>query len=286
MPRLKAGVAELEYDEFGDAADPALVLVTGLGSQLIDWPEEFCRQLAGKGFRVIRYDNRDSGLSTSLDHLPVPDLGAVLSGTQSPPYTLSDLAADTIGLLDALGIDRAHVVGASMGGMIVQTLAIEHPDRLRSVTSIMSTTGDPAVGQSRPEAAATLTTPAPPERADAIEYLVRLLRLIGSAEMTDDDLRARATAGYDRARQPAGMARQLAAVVGGSDRTAALRGVDLPTLVVHGEADPLLDVSGGRATAAAVPGAELVTVPGMGHDLPPSAWPTIVSAIARTAARS
>jgi pimeloyl-ACP methyl ester carboxylesterase len=285
MPRVKAGTVELEYDEFGDVADPALVLVMGLGAQLIDWPEEFCRQLAGVGFRVIRYDNRDSGLSTNLDHLPVPDLGAVLAGTQSPPYTLSDLAGDTVGLLDALGIDRAHVAGASMGGMIVQTLAIEHPDRLRSVTSIMSTTGDPAVGQSRPEAAAALTTPPPPGREDAIEYLVTLLRLTGSAEVTDDELRARATAGYDRARQPAGMARQLAAIVGGSDRTAALRNVTVPTLVVHGEADPLLDISGGRATAAAVPGAELLTVPGMGHDLPSSAWPAIIDAITRIAAR-
>ncbi|HWN35401.1 MAG TPA: alpha/beta hydrolase [Pseudonocardia sp.] len=284
MPRVKAGIVELEYEEFGHPTDPALVLVMGLGAQLIDWPEEFCRRLAERGLRVIRYDNRDSGLSTALDELPV--LGSPLGGQQPVPYTLSDLAADTVGLLDGLAIQRAHVVGASMGGMIVQLLALEHPERLLSVTSIMSTTGDPSVGQGTPEAIAALTTPLPADRAEAIEHLVRLLRLTGSAEVTEADLRARATAGYDRARQPAGMARQLAAIVTAGDRTAALRSVDLPALVVHGEADPLLNISGGQATARAIPGAELLTVPGMGHDLPPSSWGTIIEAIVRTAARS
>jgi len=286
MPRVKAGIVELEYEEFGDPTDPALVLVMGLGAQLIDWPEEFCRRLAERGFRVIRYDNRDSGLSTALDELPVPDLGSARGGQQSVPYTLSDLAADTVGLLDGLAIQRAHVVGASMGGMIVQLLAIEHPERLLSVTSIMSTTGDPSVGQGTPEAIAALTAAPPPDRAEAIEHLVRLLRLTGSAEVTEADLRARATAGYDRARQPDGMARQMAAIVTAGDRTAALRSVDLPALVVHGEADPLLNISGGQATARAIPGAELLTVAGMGHDLPPSSWGTIIEAIVRTAARS
>src|SRR5882757_171564 len=285
MPRVKAGVVELEYEEFGDPDAPALILVMGLGAQLIDWPEEFCRRLADRGFRVIRYDNRDSGLSTALDDLPVPDLGSVVAGLASPPYTLSDLAGDTVGLLDELGIQRAHVVGASMGGMIVQTLAIEHPERLLSVTSIMSTTGNPAVGQASPEAITALTTTPPAERAEAIEYMVRLLRLIGSAEVSDAELRARATAGIDRARQPAGVARQMAAIVAAPDRTEALGAVRTPTVVVHGEVDVLLDVSGGRATAEAIPGAELVTVPVMAHDLPPSAWDTIIDAIARTAAR-
>lgn len=286
MPRVKAGIVELEYDEFGDPDAPALILVMGLGAQLIDWPEEFCRRLADRGFRVIRYDNRDSGLSTALDDLPVPDLGSVVAGLASPPYTLSDLAGDTVGLLDELGIQRAHVVGASMGGMIVQTLAIEHPERLLSVTSIMSTTGNPGVGQASPEAITALTTSPPADRAEAIEYVVRLLRLIGSAEVSDAELRSRATAGIDRARQPAGVARQMAAIVAAPDRTEALGGVRTPTVVVHGEADLLLDVSGGRATAEAIPGAELVTVPAMGHDLPPSAWATIIDAIARTADRA
>jgi pimeloyl-ACP methyl ester carboxylesterase len=286
MPRVKAGIVELEYEEFGDPHAPALILVMGLGAQLIDWPEEFCRRLADRGFRVIRYDNRDSGLSTALDDLPVPDLGSVLAGLASPPYTLSDLAGDTVGLLDELGIQRAHVVGASMGGMIVQTLAIEHPERLMSVTSIMSTTGDPAVGQASPGAISALTTPPPVERAEAIEYMIQWLRVIGSAEVSDAELRARATAGIDRARQPAGLARQMAAIVAAPDRTEALREVRTPTVVVHGEVDPLLDVSGGRATAEAIPGAELVTVPAMAHDLPPSAWATIIGAIARTAARA
>jgi pimeloyl-ACP methyl ester carboxylesterase len=286
MPRVKAGIVELEYEEFGDSHAPALILVMGLGAQLIDWPEQFCRRLADRGFRVIRYDNRDSGLSTALDDLPVPDLGSVLAGLASPPYTLSDLAGDTVGLLDELGIQRAHVVGASMGGMIVQTLAIEHPERLLSVTSIMSTTGNPAVGQASPEAITALTTPPPTERGEAIEYMVRLLRLIGSAEVPDAELRARATAGIDRARHPAGVARQMAAIVGAPERTEALGDVRTPTVVVHGEVDPLVDVSGGRATAEAIPGAELVTVPVMAHDLPPSAWDTIIDAVARTAARA
>jgi len=285
MPRVKAGIVELEYEQFGDPHDPALILVMGLGAQLIDWPEEFCRRLADRGFRVIRYDNRDAGLSTALDDLPVPELGSVVAGLAAPPYTLSDLAGDTVGLLDELGIQRAHVVGASMGGMIVQTLAIEHPERLLSVTSIMSTTGNPAVGQASPEAITALTTTPPAERAEAIEYMVRLLRLIGSAEVSDAELRARATAGIDRARQPAGVARQMAAIVAAPDRTEALGAVRTPTVVVHGEVDVLLDVSGGRATAEAIPGAELVTVPVMAHDLPPSAWDTIIDAIARTAAR-
>jgi len=286
MPRVKAGIVELEYEEFGDPHAPALILVMGLGAQLIDWPEEFCRRLAGRGFRVIRYDNRDSGLSTALDDLPAPELGSVLAGLESAPYTLSDLAGDTVGLLDELGIQRAHVVGASMGGMIVQTLAIEHPERLLSVTSIMSTTGNPAVGQASPEAITALTTPTPTGRTEAIEHMVRLLRLIGSAEVPDAELRARATAGIDRARQPAGVARQMAAIVAAADRTEALGEVRTPTVVVHGEVDSLLNVSGGRATAEAIPDAELVTVPAMAHDLPPSAWDTIIDAIARTAARA
>jgi pimeloyl-ACP methyl ester carboxylesterase len=288
MPQLTANGISLEYDTFGDPSRPALLLVMGLGAQMTLWDEEFCQLLADKGFHVIRFDNRDIGLSQALDHLPV-DAAAVLAGDgSSAPYKLSDMAADAAALLTELGIDRAHVVGASMGGMIVQELLIRHSDRLLSACSIMSTTGDPAVGHSTPEAMAALQAPAPQTAEEAGEASVNAAKAIGSPgfPLDEDKARARGVAAFERSRRPMGFLRQFAAIIASGDRTEGLRTVKVPTLVIHGEADPLLDVSGGKATAAAIPDSRLLIIPGMGHDLPPGAWPEIVDAIADNAARA
>jgi pimeloyl-ACP methyl ester carboxylesterase len=286
VTRSQANGIELEYDAFGDPAAPALLLVMGLGMQLIAWRPEFCDRLARRGFHVIRYDNRDAGLSTRFDELPDPDLGALLGGDRSGvPYLLEDLAADAAGLLDSLGIARAHVVGVSMGGMIVQELLIRYPGRIASACSTMSTTGDRTVGRPTPEALTALLAPRATEREAAIERSFMMLRLLSSPAYSEPDelLRLRATEAYDRAYHPAGTLRQLAAIIGSPDRTESLRSVRVPTLVVHGDADPLIDVSGGRATAAAIPGSELLVLPGMGHDLPQALWDTYIDAIAANA---
>ncbi|WP_410627780.1 alpha/beta fold hydrolase [Amycolatopsis sp. cmx-8-4] len=284
MARAQANGLELEYGTFGDPAAPPLVLVMGLGAQMITWEDDFCELLASRGFFVVRYDNRDVGLSTYFDELPPPDLGALFAGDRSSaPYLLADLADDAVGLFDALGIAKAHVVGASMGGMIVQQLAIDHPDRLLSVTSIMSTTGDPAVGQAEPWALAVLTRPPATTREQALADSVEGYRRLGSPGYPDDEafLLAKATLHFDRARHPEGTLRHAAAVMASGDRTSGLHSVELPALVVHGDADPLIDVSGGKATAAAIPGAELVVIPGMGHNLPRAVWPEVADAIGR-----
>lgn len=289
MPRVQSNGVELEYDTFGDAGDPPLVLVMGLGAQLIDWPLEFCEALVRQRFHVIRFDNRDAGLSTSLDDLGTPDLPALFAGSRDGvPYLLSDLSDDAVGLLDALGIDSAHFVGASMGGMIVQQIAIDHPDRVRSLCSIMSTTGDPSVGQASPEAMSMLGRPPAADRAEAIANGVAASRVIGSPgfAVTDEELARRSAAKYDRSYRPIGALRQLAATIASPPRTEGLRGVTVPTVVIHGEEDPLINVSGGRAVAEAVPGADLVVIPGMGHDLPEGAWPLIIDAIARNAKKA
>jgi pimeloyl-ACP methyl ester carboxylesterase len=289
MPDVRSNGLTISYETLGDPSDPALLLIMGLGAQLIDWPDEFCGLLADRGFHVIRFDNRDIGLSTWLDELPLPDLAAIFGGDFSTvPYLLSDMAADTAGLLKELGVERAHVVGASMGGMIAQQLAIDSPDLVASLCSIMSTTGDREVGHPTPEAAAALMRPAATDREGAIAGAVAGSKVIGSSafgvfDVPEDDLSRRAAAKYDRAFHPAGTARQYGAIIASPDRTAALGAVTVPTQVIHGEADPLVALSGGRATAAAVPGAKLLVVPGMGHDLPRGAWPQVVDAIASNA---
>jgi pimeloyl-ACP methyl ester carboxylesterase len=292
MPRAHANRIEIEYESIGDPEDPPLLLVMGLGAQMILWPDEFCEALADRGHHVVRFDNRDAGLSTRLDPAGLPDvmgaLGAVAQGRPvDAPYRLSDMAADAAGLLDALDLPSAHVVGASMGGMIAQTLAIEHPARVRTLTSIMSTTGDPSLPQAKPEAMAVLLTPPPTERAAAIEHGVHLWRTIGSPGFAFDEAEVRAMAArtFDRGPSPAGTARQLVAILASGSRRDALAAVRAPTLVIHGAADPLIPVEAGRATAAAVPGAELLEIEGMGHDLPRALWPTLVDAIAKHAAR-
>ncbi|MBF9070616.1 alpha/beta fold hydrolase [Streptacidiphilus fuscans] len=287
MPRARLGTGiTLEYETLGDPSRPTMLLVMGLGAQLTSWDERFCRELADHGFRVVRYDNRDAGLSTFLDDGPQPDLEAVLGGDHSSTrYRIADLAGDAVGLLDALGVERAHVVGASMGGMIAQQLVIDHPARVLSLCSIMSLPGDGTSGQPTPEALAVLLRPAVAGREAAIEASMAAARVIGSPDYprSDEELRAVTTATQDRSSRRDGVSRQIAAVVASPDRTAALRKVTVPTLVVHGEADPLVDVSGGHATAAAVPGASLLTLPGMGHDLPRALWPQVVPAIAANA---
>lgn len=293
MPRAHANGIELEYETFGRDEDPALLLVMGLGAQMILWDEELCGAFVDRGFRVIRFDNRDVGLSTRLDHLGVPNVPAALqaAATGAPfdaPYRLHDMAADAVGLLDALGVERAHVVGASMGGMIAQSLAIQHPERLHSLVSIMSTTGEPDLPGPTPEAMTVLLSPPPREREAYIEQNEKVWRVIGSPGFDADAerIRARAARVWERGLHPEGMARQLVAILASGSRKAALRDVRTPTLVVHGEADPLVPFAGGRDTADAIPGAELIAVPGMGHDLPPAFWPRLVDAVARNAERA
>jgi pimeloyl-ACP methyl ester carboxylesterase len=290
MPSLRANGMDLEYETIGNAEDPPLLLVMGLGAQMIVWDDEFCRMLADRGFHVIRYDNRDCGLSTKIESAEIDfaqALGPALSGGEvDAPYLLSDMAADAAALLDALDIPAAHVVGASMGGMIAQALAIEHPEKVLTLTSIMSTTGDREVGQPTPEAMQVLLAPAAQDRESAIEQSVKASRVISSPEHFDEaKARERAGAGYDRCFYPAGIGRQLLAILASGDRTGALRKLDVPALVVHGAVDPLVTISGGRATADAIPGAELLVIDGMGHDLPPMSWPRVVDAICELAGR-
>ena len=280
---------ELAYERFGDPQAPPVVLVMGLGTQMVGWPLGFCMALVERGLHVVRFDNRDVGLSSHMHDAPPPDVQAAMMGdTSSASYTLPDMAGDTTGLLDALELESAHVVGVSMGGMIAQCVAIEYPDRVRSLTSIMSTTGDPAVGQPTPEALGALLSPPAASREQAVERTISIFRVIGSPgfELDEQELRERAEVSYDRADDPLGVARQLLAVVASPDRTPALRSVAAPTLVIHGTADPLVNVSGGKATAAAVPGAELVILDGMGHDLPRALWPEITGGIAALVERA
>ena len=280
---LPSGI-ELEYDTVGDPTDPALLLVMGFTAQMTAWQDGFCGMLADGGRYVIRFDNRDCGLSSKLDDAtvdPMAVMGAVLSGAELPavPYTLSDMAADGIGLLDHLGIERAHVAGASMGGMIVQTMAIEHPERLLSVTSIMSTVGDPAYGAAAPDALQVLLTPPPTDRDGVIARSADMAVWSSKRYFDADATRRLAAFHYDRAFYPAGAPRQLAAIYASGDRSEALRRVTVPMLVVHGNDDTLISPTGGRRTAELVPGAHLLEVADMGHDLPPPLWPLLVGAI-------
>jgi pimeloyl-ACP methyl ester carboxylesterase len=289
LPRCHANGIEIEYDTFGSPTDPVMLLIMGLNMQMTGWDPEFCTRLADRGFSVIRFDNRDIGLTTHLDSAPVPDLGAVFAGDHSQvTYLLADFADDAAGLLTALGIEAAHVVGVSMGGMITQELLLRHPDKVLSACSIMSTTGAPDVGQPAPDALAALLRPAAANREEAIDGGVATWRVLQSPAYppAEEYLRERQAAFYDRSYHPAGTVRQVAAISASPDRTPGLKAVSTPTLVLHGEADPLVNVSGGRATAAAIPGAELRTYPGMGHDLPRELWDTFVDEIAANAART
>ncbi|WP_236795531.1 alpha/beta fold hydrolase [Amycolatopsis sp. GM8] len=284
MPQARVNGLDIEYVTDGDPADPPFLLVPGLGLQLTVWDPGFVDLLRRHGFFVIRLDNRDSGRSAKLEGRP--DLSAVFSGdVSSVAYAIDDLADDAAGLLARLGIERAHVAGMSMGGMITQALAIRYPRLVASACSIMSTTGDPGVGAPTAEAAAALLLPPGSDREEAIARSVAISRAIGSPgyPVSDDVLRERAAAAYDRSYCPEGFSRQLAAVLTSPDRTQGLGSVRIPFLVVHGEDDPLITLSGGKATAAAVPDARLLTFPGMGHELPPQLWAEITAAMAANA---
>jgi pimeloyl-ACP methyl ester carboxylesterase len=280
MPTAHVNGIDIEYVTEGDPSNPPLLLVMGLGAQLITWPQEFVDGLRDRGYFIIRFDNRDSGLSTKFEGMP--DLGAVLGGDPSSSiYLVEDMAQDTAGLLKELGIERTHVLGVSMGGMITQALVIAYPSLFATVCSTMSTTGDRAVGAPTGEAVTALLRPPATSRQEAIEASMEGSRVIGSPKYPTDEtvLRRRAEAAYDRSYCPEGTVRQLAAILSSPDRTEGLRGLDMPFLVIHGEDGPLVTLSGGQATAAAVPGAKLLTIQGMGHDLPVALWPEITDAI-------
>jgi pimeloyl-ACP methyl ester carboxylesterase len=293
MPRVKSNGIEIEYDTFGSRGDEPLLLIMGLGSQMVLWHEEFCAALAGRGHFVVRFDNRDIGRSTWLEHFGVPNipelLMAVLQGdAAAAPYAIDDMADDTIGLLDALELEQAHVCGVSMGGMIAQTMALRRPERLKSMTSIMSTTGDRDLPPPRPEAMMALAQPPADSLEGVLERALMINRAIGSPGFTidPDEIRARARLQYERGYNPAGMARQFAAVLSQSGRRERLAGVDLPALVIHGTDDPLVPVECGEATAAAIPGAARVLIEGMGHDLPRAVWPTIIDSLSDLTGRA
>jgi pimeloyl-ACP methyl ester carboxylesterase len=280
VPTAHANGIDIEYVTEGDPSDPALLLVMGLGAQLTTWPPVFVEGLRDRGFFVILYDNRDSGLSTKFKG--VPDMTALFTGDgSSAPYSVEDMADDAAALLTELGIDRAHVVGASMGGMITQALVINHAEQFLSACSIMSTTGDRSVGAPTGEAMTALLRPVATSRDEAIAASVAGSRVIGSPgyPTSESVLRERAAEAYDRSYCPEGTVRQLAAILASPDRTEGLHGVRMPFLVIHGEADPLVTLSGGQATAAAVPGSKLITYPGMGHDLPEALWGEVTDAI-------
>jgi len=286
MPTTRANGIDIEYETFGRQGDAPLLLIMGLGAQMILWDEEFCEQLAGRGHYVIRFDNRDVGLSSKCDAGGIPDVMAAVTASMArqkieAPYKLSDMAADAAGLLDALGIAKAHIVGASMGGMIAQTVAIEHPGRALTLTSIMSTTGNPDLPPAKPEAMSALLLPPPADREGNIARSVEVFRTIGSPgfPFEEERIRARAARSYDRCFHPAGAIRQLVAILASGSRKEALRKVQVPALVIHGVDDPLVPLAGGIDTAEAISGATLLKIEGMGHDMPPAVWPRMIEAI-------
>lgn len=288
MSRVKANGLEFEYDAFGEPGAPPLLLIMGLGAQMISWDEDFCELLGARGFHVTRYDNRDVGLSTKLDHLGTPNFLAVMAGSQPPPYRLDDLADDAAAIMDGLGIESAHVVGASMGGFIAQLLAIRHRSRVLSLTSIMSAPGGMADNvPATPEATEALLKQPPADRDGLIEHGVWVSsRISGPAHFDPEDARRKRARAVDRSVSVAGTARQLAAVAASPSRVEQLGALDVPALVIHGEADPLVPVENGRRTAIAIPGARLLVLPTMGHDLPRPLWPEIADAIVETAGRA
>jgi pimeloyl-ACP methyl ester carboxylesterase len=273
MPYASNDDCKLYYETFGSPSDPTLLLVNGLGSQCINYKPEWCERFVAAGFHVIRFDNRDVGLSTHFTDASLDDNGAA--------YSLADMAADAVAVLDAAGVDKAHVAGVSMGGMIVQQLAIHHRQRLLTMTSIMSRTGEEGYGQATPEAQAVLMTPGSTDRETAVQRAIKGLHLWGSPEFANEvRWRRDAEAAFDRACDPAGVARQFFAIHAAGSWADDLPGVTTPTLVIHGDKDTLIDISGGRRTAALIPGAKFVEINGMGHDYPPELWDRLVSEIA------
>jgi pimeloyl-ACP methyl ester carboxylesterase len=287
MAKVDANGIQIEYETFGESNSRPLLLIMGFAGQLIFWDEKLCEQLAQQGHYVIRFDNRDVGLSAKIEEAGVPDVmkaieAMMLGETVAPPYTIEDMAEDTVGLLDALGIEKAHICGISMGGMIGQTIAINYPQRILSLISIYSRMGDPEDPQPKPEAFEVLITPLPEERKESIEHAVKAFRVIaGPGFSFDEEWHRKIVAqAYDRAHYPQGLARQLVAILAQKNRKPALSSVSVPTLVIHGADDPLVQVECGKNTAATIPNAELLIIDGMGHDLPHAgAWPQIIDAI-------
>jgi pimeloyl-ACP methyl ester carboxylesterase len=289
MPQITANGIAIEYERHGNPSDPALLLIMGLGSPLTYWPSELVEALVERGYHVIRFDNRDIGLSEKFGHAGVPNFRRValmrLFGLRARiPYRLTDMARDAVGLLGALGIERAHVVGASMGGMIAQLMAIDHPARVQTLTSIFSTTGNRRLPPPRPAALEALLTRVPGDATldEVIERGIKVARAIGSPAFpaSEERLRERITSNYHRSFYPEGPARQITAIVDDGDRRSRLRRVTAPTLVIHGVDDPLVRVEGGRDTAAQIPGARIHEIPGMGHDLPLELVDTLAELIA------
>ena len=288
--RTTNGDYEIEFETFGRRGDPTLLLVNGLGSQMIAYRDALCLGFATAGFHVVRYDNRDVGLSTKTP-TPPPSISqvaeALAAGEPAPvAYSVADMAADGMAVLDALEVESAHVWGMSMGGMIVQTMGYAFPERVRSITSVMSTTGNREVGRSTPEALAALTEPAPTERSSYIEDDLLRRRIWASDDYDEDEARQYVAAQYDRCFHPDGTAHQYTSVMADGDRTARLAAITAPTLVIHGSKDTLIDMSGGVATAEAIDGAELVIYDGMGHDLPRSLWDSYIDQARRLAQRA
>jgi len=288
MTAVRANGIEIEYRETGPRDGAVILLIMGLGMQLVAWPDAFCDGLTARGFRVIRFDNRDTGLSTKMPSIGPIAMAAVMAGAAvglpvRPPYTLRDMAADAVGLMDALRIDRAHIVGASMGGMIAQIIAADHPDRAKSLTSIMSTSSDRALPGPSPKVLRALLRPLPREnRGRAVRQAVDLLRLIGSPgyPASDAELRAKVERSIRRSYSPHAFGRHLLAIHTAGSRVAMLRRIRAPTLVLHGADDPLIRAAAGRHTAASIPGARLRIISGMGHDLPSALLPDLVAEIA------
>lgn len=291
MAQAINGEVTLEWDERGDPDGETILLIMGLAAQMTAWRDGFCDLLVDHGFRVIRFDNRDAGLSTRTEGVP-PTIADLARLIMAPPrrrraaYTLSDMAADATAVLDAAGVDRAHVVGASLGGMIAQTVAIEHPARTASLTSIMSRTGSRLSGLPTPRVLAGVSAKPPTEPEAALEYELRRSEMISGPLFDRDAMRDFLSSNAQRARSGHGQAFQLAAMFASGDRTRALRSLDVPTLVIHGRVDPLVNRSGGEATARAIPGAQLVVHHQMGHDLPRAMWPVLTDAIAGHANRA
>lgn len=295
MTQIKANGITIEYESFGPEDRETVLLIMGVGAQLTMWPEALCEELVRRGYRAIRFDNRDVGLSSKLEEMGAPDIGTLMMSLMSgkpalAPYSLDDMAKDAVGLLSALGIDKAHIAGASMGGMIAQLVAANHPDRVLSLTSIMSTTGNPALPQGKPEAlAALMAPPADPSNLESVvERGVSAWKVIGSPGYPTDEtiLREQILRDFRRSFYPVGMTRQMAAILTNGDRRPKLKTIKVPTVVLHGADDPLVPVAGGKDTAENIPGAELRIVPGMGHDFAVALVGTFADAITAAAQRA
>lgn len=286
MANVMANGIQIEYDTFGDRSSSVLLLIAGNGAQLLFWDAGFCELLAQKGLFVIRFDNRDAGLSTKFDEAGVPDIMAAIKSAMegkhiAATYSLDDMADDCVGLLDALHIEKAHICGASMGGMIAQVVSYRHPQRVLSLTSIMSNTGNPHLSQGQPDAIAAVVATPPSEREAYIEHNLKIWQKIWSPGFPFEKERARTylEKSYDRSYYPQGMARQNMAILSCGDRRASLSSIKVPTLVIHGSGDPLIPIEAGKDTARVISGADLLIIEGMGHDLPTGSWSEIVNAI-------